>query len=233
MVIYLTTNLINNKKYIGKDRHNSPSYLGGGVALREDIKTYGRSNFTKEILEICSDLDMLKYREIYWLEYYDASSNPEFYNLTNKSHGSINGPTKTNLYLNRGSSISQSRTGKHYPEASMAQRGLKKPKVSKALTGKKKTEMHCINLSNSKKGIPSKRKGKPDLKQKGVPKPGVSEKTKGIPKPGAGPKEGKHIIDINTGVEFNSVKSCMEFYNIGKSKMYAMLKNPNSNIKYK
>jgi len=135
--------------------------------------------------------------------------------------------------MSRGSSISQSRVGKHYPEASIAQQGLKKPKVSKALTGKKKTETHCINLSNAKKGIPSGRKGKPDLKQKGVPKPGVSEKTKGVPKPGAGPKSGKHLIDINTGMEFDSVKECMEFFNIGKSKIYSLLRNPNSHIKYK
>jgi hypothetical protein len=135
--------------------------------------------------------------------------------------------------LNRGENISNSRKGNHYPEASMAQRGLKKPKVSKALMGKKKSESHCINLSNSKKGIPSKRKGKPDLKQKGIPKPGVSEKTKGIPKPGAGPKEGRHLFNIEDGKEFTSVKECMEFYGIGKNKMYSILKDPNSNIKYK
>jgi len=146
MVIYLTVNLVTGKKYIGKDRNNSPSYLGGGVNLKKDIKMYGRTNFKKTILETVSSLDELKLREIYWLEYYDAANSPNFYNITNKSNGSIHGPTKTELYMSRGSSISQSRVGKHYPEASIAQQGLKKPKVSKALTGKKKTETHCINF---------------------------------------------------------------------------------------
>jgi hypothetical protein len=233
MIIYLTTNLINGKKYIGKDRNNSPSYLGGGVALNKDIKLYGRENFRKEILETCTDLEMLKIREIYWLEYYNVAYNSEFYNLTNKSHGSINGPTITEKYANRGKSISESRKGKHYPEASISQQGLKKPKVSEALTGKKKSESHCANLSKARTGIPSKRKGKPDLKQRGIPKPGVSEKTKGIPKPGAGPKEGKHLVNIEDGREFNSIKECMGFYNIGKTKMYSILRDPQGKIKYK
>lgn len=231
MIIYLTTNLITQEKYIGKDRNNSSSYIGGGVNLKEAIKKYGRNNFKKEILEVCSTLKDLKQKEIYWLEYYDVANNPEFYNLTNKSYGSINGPTKTEAYLNRGKSISKSRQGKHYPEASKSQKGLLKPKVSKALKGKKKTQEHCYNLSQAKLGTPSKRKGKPDLKQKGVPKPGAGGKNK--PKVGAGPKEGKHVINIETNEIFYSVKECMEKLGFHKKQMYLMLKDPNSKIKYK
>jgi group I intron endonuclease len=106
-----------------------------------------------------------------------------------------------------------------------------KDKISKSMTGKKKTEEHKKNLSISKTGIPSKRKGKPDLKQKGKPKPGVGGKNK--PKPGAGPKEGKHIINIETNEIFNSIKECMEKLGIHKKKMYLILKDPNSNLKYK
>lgn len=104
-------------------------------------------------------------------------------------------------------------------------------KISKTLTGKKKTQEHCYNLSQAKLGTPSKRKGKPDLKQKGVPKPGAGGKNK--PKVGAGPKEGKHVINIETNEIFYSVKECMEKLGFHKKQMYLMLKDPNSKIKYK
>lgn len=51
--IYITTNIINNKKYIGKHKAkvHSKSYLGSGVILNEAIKKYGRSNFTNKVIE--------------------------------------------------------------------------------------------------------------------------------------------------------------------------------------
>ena len=231
MIIYLTTNLITGKKYIGKDRNNNPHYLGGGVSLKKDIQKYGKKSFLKETIETCSSIEDLKLKEVYWLEYYDSKNNPLFYNLTNKSGGSDNGPTQTEVYLNRGKSISKSRKGNSYPLASEALRGLKKPKVSKALKGKPKTEEHKKNLSESKKGIPSKRKGKPDYKQRGKPKPGAGGK--GKPKKGAGPKTGRFVINIETGDTFSSVKECMEKFGIHKRKMYIMLKDKNSKFKYK
>lgn len=42
MIIYLTTNLITQEKYIGKDRNNSSSYIEGGVNLKEAIKKYNK-----------------------------------------------------------------------------------------------------------------------------------------------------------------------------------------------
>ena len=60
MVIYLTTNLITGEKYIGKDKNNCPSYIGGGVNLKKAIIEFGKENFKKEILEVCVDLDNLK-----------------------------------------------------------------------------------------------------------------------------------------------------------------------------
>lgn len=230
MIIYLTTNLVNGKQYIGKDRNNNPHYLGGGVLLKEDIKLFSKNKFKKEILEVCSSIEELKLKEVYWLEYFNASENPNFYNLTNKSGGSDKGPTKTLLYLNRGKSISKSRKGKTYPLASEAQQGLKKPKVSKALKGKPKTKEHKENLSKSKKGTPSKRKGKPDYKQRGKPKPGAGGR--GKPKPGAGPKDGKKIIDTQTGKIYNSVKEVINQFGIHKKKMYLILKDKNGKFKY-
>jgi group I intron endonuclease len=105
-----------------------------------------------------------------------------------------------------------------------------KDKISKSMTGKAKTKEHCQNLSLAKRGIPSSRKGKPDLKQKGKPKPGAGNK--GQPKIGAGPKKGNKIFNIETGKIYNSIKECMGFENILKKKMFLLLKDPQSNYKY-
>lgn len=68
MIIYKTTNLINNKIYIGKDKKNNSKYLGSGKILKRAIKKYGKENFKKEILETCIDLEHLNEREKYWIE---------------------------------------------------------------------------------------------------------------------------------------------------------------------
>lgn len=91
MVVYKTTNLVNGKQYIGKDIGNKSTYLGSGVILKKAIKKYGKENFKKEILEVCSSHDELKEREEYWLNYYDAGNNPMFYNRHNYSYGHPNG----------------------------------------------------------------------------------------------------------------------------------------------
>lgn len=87
MVIYQTINLINGKKYIGKDKNNNPNYIGSGVSLKLAIKKYGKENFKKEILEYCNNINHLIKQEEYWLNYYDVENNKEYYNRTNKPFG--------------------------------------------------------------------------------------------------------------------------------------------------
>lgn len=81
MVIYKTTNLLNGKIYIGKDKHNSPKYLGSGVILQQAIFKYGAQNFSKEILEKCSDEMQLNEREQYWISFYNSSTREIGYNI--------------------------------------------------------------------------------------------------------------------------------------------------------
>ena len=57
-VIYLITNLINNKIYIGKHITDdlNDNYFGSGTVIKQAIKKYGLENFTKTYLLVKTDL---------------------------------------------------------------------------------------------------------------------------------------------------------------------------------
>lgn len=86
--IYLTTNKINGKKYIGKHVTDNleDSYLGSGLALNNALKKYGRENFQKQILYILDSEDEmnLKEAEIVTL---DMVQSTEFYNCAVGGYG--------------------------------------------------------------------------------------------------------------------------------------------------
>jgi len=83
--IYLTTNTINGKQYIGKHvGSTNDRYIGSGALLNKAIQKYGKANFKKEILEI-TDRELLQERENFWLRKYDAANNPNFYNISPSS----------------------------------------------------------------------------------------------------------------------------------------------------
>lgn len=81
MIVYITTNIINGKKYIGKDVANRKYYLGSGKALRLAISKYGKENFIKEILAEVSTQEELMEMEKYYIDYYNACNSVLFYNI--------------------------------------------------------------------------------------------------------------------------------------------------------
>jgi group I intron endonuclease len=80
MIIYKTTNLINQKFYVGKDTHNNPNYYGSGKRLKLAIQKYGLENFKKEIIEVCDSIEKLNEREKFWIRELNAIS--EGYNIS-------------------------------------------------------------------------------------------------------------------------------------------------------
>jgi group I intron endonuclease len=138
--VYCITNKINGKKYIGSSRKETvdTTYFGSGRAIQKALKKYGKDNFTRQILwEGEGDARDI---ETYWLEYFDAASNPLFYNMTNDARGN-------NL---------------HKEET--------KKTVSEKLTGRKFSEDICKKISEAKTGKPTSKKGKPDGPKPGVSK---------------------------------------------------------------
>lgn len=107
--IYMTTNLLNNKKYIGKRKCcceiNLDDYLGSGKILKNAIKKYGKENFIKDILEICENEKICNEREKYWIALYDATHNDEFYNIASGGDGGNTYAGLNNIELKRISEI--------------------------------------------------------------------------------------------------------------------------------
>jgi len=84
--IYKTTNLVNDKIYVGKAKQNNPNYFGSGIKIASAIKKYGKHNFTKIILEECDD-DIISEREIYWISYFHSTDDSIGYNISQGGEG--------------------------------------------------------------------------------------------------------------------------------------------------
>jgi len=81
MIVYIVTNLVNDKKYIGIDSKNNPKYFGSGHFIKQAIKKYGINNFKKDILEECKTREELLECEKKWIKFYDAVNDDRFYNI--------------------------------------------------------------------------------------------------------------------------------------------------------
>jgi group I intron endonuclease len=81
-IVYLTTNLINGKQYVGSHCTDiEDGYIGSGFALITSIKKYGKNNFERKILESCEDLNDARKLEEYYIEKYNTLS-PNGYNIS-------------------------------------------------------------------------------------------------------------------------------------------------------
>lgn len=87
--IYKTTNLINNKTYIGRHKYDNlnDNYIGSGKLLKKDIKIYGIKNFKKEILKSkIKTKEEADFYEIYFIDIERKNGKAE-YNITNGGTG--------------------------------------------------------------------------------------------------------------------------------------------------
>lgn len=100
--IYKIENKINHHIYIGKSKnidnrwsqHKSTARLGKGTKnhLYNAIRKYGIENFELSIIEEISleEYDNISSeREIYWIKYYNAYSDPNNYNETKGGEGGV------------------------------------------------------------------------------------------------------------------------------------------------
>lgn len=89
MYIYKTTNLINQKIYIGQHtKSKDDSYLGSGLLILRAIKKYGKQNFKKEIIKECFSIQELNELEFFYIKRYN-SIFPNGYNLRSGGNNSL------------------------------------------------------------------------------------------------------------------------------------------------
>ena len=129
-VIYLITNTLNGKNYVGKTKQKLEKRITqhkydsrkGRPGLGAAIRKYGWENFSVEVLETCP-VEMLNEREMFWIRELNSKA-PNGYNLTDGGDG------------NSGFSYS--------PEA--------RAKISAAHKGKPHSEEHKAKIAAAKKG---------------------------------------------------------------------------------
>lgn len=143
--IYVTTNLIDGKYYIGQHKSDdlNDSYFGSGKYLQRAIKRHGKENFKKEILAICDNQEQLNDREIWFIEHAKAKAKHGNYNIAD---GGENPPIYSgeNHYM----------WGKKLPEHI-------KQAISKANTGRVSTQRNVPLSEETKRKISESLKGLP------------------------------------------------------------------------
>lgn len=137
--IYLTTNLINDKKYIGKHRSEvfDEKYKGSGTYLAKAFAKYGFDNFRVELLKECESLDVLNSSEKEYIAKYKAVESKDFYNLANGGEGNTSKRTKRTI-----------------------------KKLKQSLTGRTLSEEHKLHVSESMKGKRTGQKMSEETKKK-------------------------------------------------------------------
>jgi len=89
--IYKTTNLLNNKIYIGKRKgKENLKYLGSGIYLNNAIKKYGKEYFSVEIVEFIFEEHQINEKEKYYISKFRTELGKEnLYNIADGGDGGV------------------------------------------------------------------------------------------------------------------------------------------------
>lgn len=168
--IYLLTNKINGKIYIGQTTQTGncyKNYFGSGTAIRAAIIKYGKKNFYKITLAICYNQNDANVLEKYFIKSYNTKS-PNGYNISD-------GGTEDIIIMRK--KLSMIMDGEQNPFYGKHHSDETKIKISVALKGKKISVEQKIKISKANKGMVPWNKGKKYL-HTSVQKRKISEANK-------------------------------------------------------
>ena len=150
--IYIVTNTVNNKIYIGKTKksiqerfkeHKCSAKIGSSFYIHKAIRKYGEENFRIDLLEFLNDENLSNDREKFWI----SELSPD-YNMTSGGEGGDYWKGKTFSEEHR-YKLGNSFRGKKRPPMSIEQR----EKLRQANLGKKASTETKLKMSNSRKGV--------------------------------------------------------------------------------
>lgn len=92
-VVYKTTNKVNGKFYIGSHQtyRLEDGYLGSGKVLKMAIRKYGRDQFERQIICLCSDYKVMRTVEAHFVKYYIDNFKKQCYNRSYSGTGAVLG----------------------------------------------------------------------------------------------------------------------------------------------
>lgn len=170
--IYKTTNLLNNKIYIGQHKSEKfdINYYGSGKIIRLAINKNGIKCFKCELIEECNTIKELNEKEKYWIAYY-RNQDIEMYNIVEGGQNPVYFGENHPMYGKHHTEEAKEKNrlkhlGKHLSEETKRKIGegnkgkiisdWQKQKISEANKGRKRkpiTEETRKKLKQSKKGI--------------------------------------------------------------------------------
>jgi group I intron endonuclease len=152
--VYIITNLINNKQYVGDHSTDNldDNYLGSGSVIKSSIKKYSKENFKKEILEFFDTKQKAFDAQEKYIKIHETLVTQNGYNISYT--GGYNPISEKTI-----KKISNSHKGKKLSEAhkrkiseAFQKNGSKKGK-NHHMYGKKLSEKHKTALITSRIGI--------------------------------------------------------------------------------
>jgi len=189
--VYITTNMINGKRYIGQHKFKKDwkYYLGSGVIIKRAIKKYGRENFVRDIVALTYTKEELNHLEEEFIKNYNAVYDDNYYNISSASmggNGTMDGKTEEEIKIIR---------------HKMSESHKKYTQENSYWFGKNKTDETKDKISNSLKGrfVGDKH-----------PLYGIRR----LDMEGENHPQAKRVICITTDKVFNTIKEAVEYYNI-------------------
>lgn len=187
MIVYLITNKINGKRYVGQTKyaveyrfkkHKQDALVAKrGYALHAAIRKYGIENFEIKVLSRCDTLEQANHREAYYIKLLNVLA-PSGYNLRPGGDVSPHSEESKNKMSKSRMGIKNHNFGKHFTAEHRGKiaesnkgRGLgrklsleTREKQSKSQTGKIKAKEHLEKISKSLTGVPQTKERKENIR---------------------------------------------------------------------